>query len=500
MKKRISNAFGRIIQKVFGRYLAAFMQWGERSIILSATQDARDEVNFGVRSELQRRHEHWVQNSELVQRIRNLKIQFGVGVGGLQCVPNAGDSDWGDPEALENWNDARAVRWADWCRQPEVSSLMSMGQLHVLWEGSLFDYGEFFVQKCKVNGRPMVNTIAVHRVQTDPAITDPEKKMIFDGIQYDANFRPIKYFVRREMEKDKYDEVPAEFIIHKFKCRRPGMLRGIPEGFSGMNRLHDYEDLHRYEMQAAKIASRIALVKSNPSGEVDTQQSRRLALGIGTTNAKNQPVMKNGDTMYDISLGSVETTIRSGDKLDNFMITRPAATQQQYWDLLVSMICNGYNVPKLLVMPYSMQGTVTRADLDVCTNAFRSDFEIVAEAVREIYEWQVGWDVKFNQKNVGESYPSDFKNVVIRPPRAPNVDIGYTAQALETEMRLGVKPVQDVYAERNQDWRVQWRQNAEAAAFKKKLAKEFDIEPDEISQVIEPQLDAQPTEPESQTA
>ena len=48
----------------------------------------------------------------------------------------------------------------------------------------------------------------------------------------------------------------------------------------------------------------------------------------------------------------------------------------------------------MLVMPYSLQGTVTRADLDICTAALSAwEFELIRELCETIYEWQGKWDV-----------------------------------------------------------------------------------------------------------
>ncbi len=63
------------------------------------------------------------------------------------------------------------------------------------------------------------------------------------------------------------------------------------------------------------------------------------------------------------------------------------------------------------------------------------------------------------------------------------MDIGYTAKALEIELNLGVKTIQDVYAEKQQNWRVQLRQIAETQAYVKTLAKEFDIDPAQITKL-----------------
>lgn len=183
------------------------------------------------------------------------------------------------------------------------------------------------------------------------------------------------------------------------------------------------------------------------------------------------------------------------------MITRPTVATQQYWDLHITYICVAYNVPKMLVMPYSLQGTVTRADLDICTASFREDFEIVRELCETVYEWQGKWANDYDTDFKPEKYqnvlkpevfarsrwvqdklnPLDAHTCLIRPPRAPNVDIGYTAKALEIELQLGVKVPQDVFADSGKDWRTQSRQKAEYLAYVKSLAKEFDVDAAQIT-------------------
>ena len=141
------------------------------------------------------------------------------------------------------------------------------------------------------------------------------------------------------------------------------------------------------------------------------------------------------------------------------------------------------------MFPFSLQGTVTRADLDVCANAFRGDFELIAGIVREVYEWQTGWAIKYDRGLDGKA-PANPLVCVIRPPRAPNVDIGYTAKALQIELQMGITTLQDVYANKNEDWRTQLRQVAEAAAFIKELATEFEVEPNQISSLMAAQVAA----------
>ncbi len=134
-------------------------------------------------------------------------------------------------------------------------------------------------------------------------------------------------------------------------------------------------------------------------------------------NAAGSAVTKNVWADYNVSFGGKKYALKSGDKLDNFMVNRPTLSQQNYWDFLITQICCGYNVPKLLVMPYSLQGTVTRADLDISGNQFRVNFELIADALREIYQWQGAWANDFDMSQDGNT-PDDHSQVVIRRSRS----------------------------------------------------------------------------------
>ncbi len=495
---------------VFNRLESAYQQWGVRRWLQTTFQDARFEFDFAAVRETCRKHLDLVENTPFIQKIRNLKLQFAVGVGGLKVIPNAGDPAM-PADTLEAWNESRAASWEAWAFRPELGSNLTMGELTTQWEGSLFDVGNVLVQKTRdEQGRPKIQTIDFLRLQTPPMFAGEEGKSIIQGVKPTKIRMPVKvngkvemkeittgkpasYFIRDEFDMDKFVEVPAADMIHKFRAIRPGMMVGMPEAFSVINKVIDYTDLHILEMSASKLAGKIANIHKNPSGEFDTMSARRAGMKVQSQPAgPGGQVTKNYGEFYDVQIGAEEYAIPVGSDIKNFQIERPTIAQQDYWQFIVSEICAGYNVPKLLVFPFSLQGTVTRADLDVCANAFRADFEIIASIVREIYEWQTAWAIKFDKALDGKA-PANPLGCVIRPPRAPNVDIGYTAKALEIELRLGVRTIQDVYADKNENWRDQLRQIAESMAYIKELEKEFNLPPGQISSLEVPEPIQDPT-------
>lgn len=499
-----SKWFNGLKQFVKNRFDAAYTNWGDRRWLNTVYQDARFEVDYNASMELARKQIYFVQNVPIIKRIENLKVQFAVGVDGLMLVPNASDPKM-TKEDLENWNETRAARWEKFALRPDLGSNMTLSELTILWERNLFRTGNILILKTNDGaGNLKIQTIDRLRLQTPPQFMQEEGKTVCQGIrlkqipvkvnQLDpvtgkivptvktiTTTLPESYYIRDEFDLTSFAEVPAENVIHKFVTLQPGQMVGVPEGHAGINLIHDFTDLHILEMGASKLAAKIATVETNASGELDPQFMRQTRLGIGSAQPNGNTTTRQTMMDYQVTLGGEKIALKSGDKLENFMVNRPTVAQQDYWDFLLSQLCVAYNVPKLLVVPYSLQGTVTRADLDICSTAFRADFELVASALREIYVWWSERDLRHNPENYKIRAPKCPHCCVIRPPRKPNVDIGYTAQALATEFELGIKNLQDWCAENNIDWHNHLRQNAEIEAFIDQLAEEYKITPERIA-------------------
>ena len=138
-------------------------------------------------------------------------------------------------------------------------------------------------------------------------------------------------------------------------------------------------------------------------------------------------------------------------------------------------------ISALLVFPFSLQGTVTRADLDTAAAFFRSRSAVFAAVIREIYIWVMGWAVKYDRALDGA--PENWWQVTIRPPKAVNVDTGRQSQAVLEELEAGTRTYQDVCAELGHDWRHVLRQKAVEAKFINDLADEFDVTREQIAQL-----------------
>lgn len=484
----MGKLFAKVKRWIFARYEAA-IRTIDRSWPWSTYQDARFDVDKATRETIQSRHRELICNNGICLRIRSLFLQFSVGVCGLNCIPNSKDEDW---------NVSRKTSFDLWSEAPFIDSELSLGQGTMQWAGALFDDGEPFIHLTsdRVGGRvvPRLATYEAHRCFTPPDKTKEEGKTICDGVRVNEFGKPIGYYIQDGPDKTQLKLIPIfdplfperGGMIHIYKARRPGMLRGLPEGYAVMNILQDLAELQKLQMDKAKSQAVVTHIIHNASGEADASQFRRSRMQLDSTNATGASVTKDASAFYDDQIKAYRLHLKTGEEAKRFPQDDPSVVVQQYWEFLISLICVGYNTPKLLVFPYSMQGTVVRFDVDICSTSFRANFELIAQALRWIYRWQTAWALKMDRSMDSEE-PEDALSVVIEPPRPPNADLGYNAQALETELRLGTRTYQDVYAERQQDWRHQIRQIAEFESEVDKLAKEFKISSDRIAKKLDQQ-------------
>ncbi len=495
-KKR--RAAKRKVQ-VQDRYEGAWQSWGDRSYLPAAIQDARLDADSSTRLELVRRSRYWERNNAIVNRLCDVFEQYTVGHNGLAVIPAGDDPDW--IQAASQW-------WAGWCKFPDANSGLGIGAMQSLMARTWFVDGECFIYKTfsRESGRPRIQLIEGHRIGTPPHLRSEEGKSIVDGVEFKVDSdnqpvgKPVRYWLRTDpvafgapnwgaaSSQAMWKPLDGDRIIQLYEPSRAGMCRGLPFLSAVMNDLHDLDDLQSLEMKAAKAAAEVANVVTNKTGEANLAASRRQKWQIQSQDASGNPVNKTAPLFYETTVGGRTIFISNGEKFEQFRSQRPGVATQDYWDYLVRKICAGVGISAMLVMPFSLQGTVTRADLDVAAAFFKSRSTILAEVMREIYLWVMSWAVKYDQSLDGA--PAEWWHVVVRPPRSITVDVGRNSTAVLEELEGGTRTFQDVCAEMGHDWRHVLRQKAIEAKYIDDLTTEFGISRNHVSQLAKESVSA----------
>jgi lambda family phage portal protein len=486
MRKKVQRTLQT--QDVQDRYEGAFTYWPNRSWIPGTVQDARFDADSSTRLELVRKSRYFERNSAVLNRCADIFEQYVAGATGLQMIPSSGDEDF---------NHAASEWWAGWCKFPDLISQQPFGTLQSLMARAWFIDGECFIFKTysEDTNRPRLQLVEGHRVATPTGMTTYKKNSVIDGVEVNKAGRPVAYWVRKsnlavtpyldsysatgQPAVEDFDRVPAEQMIHLFEPTRPGQLRGLPFVYPVLNTLHDLDDLEIYQMAKSKSASEVTNVVTTLTGEANTAAARRVKYQIQTQNALGTPVQKQQSTYFETNVGAgTERYLKPGEKMEQFKQEEPSVATQWYWEWLVKKCCAGLGISSLLVLPFSLQGTVTRADLDISAQFFRSRSAVLAAVCREIYVWVMQWATQYDRALDGA--PDDWSAVTVRPPRSVNVDTGRNSQAMLAELEAGTRTYQDIFAEKGEDYRQQLRQKAKEARLINDLAKEFDLPREQI--------------------
>lgn len=415
-------------------------------------QDARLDISKATRVILQGKARYWERNSALINRLADIFECYVVG-SGLQVNPASSDQEW---------NDRAKVWWRTWERFADIASRQTFGTLQGLITRAWFIDGEAFVLLVQgETGRPRLQILEAHRVETPPDLQDKEGSSIVDGVEIDpSSGRPVKYWIWEPIGngQKKYKALPAEQVLHVFEPQRPGQYRGLPFFTAALNTIDDLDELKKLEQKAARSASIVANILVNVTGEVDPAELLRNGGAVDTASTGSEV------TAYQERLGGETIVLKAGEDLKQFQSNRPSVVTRDYWRDLQAEVCASCGIPAVLVFPDQMQGTQYRGSLDMAATFFRSRSAVMQEVVRRIYEWvmrEAGRRATRNNDQELLGAPQDFWRVSIQPPRSVNVDVGRNSAAMLAELAAGATNFELIYAPQGLDWREEGSKLAE---------------------------------------
>jgi len=453
----------RVLLGAKARYEGAFPS-RNRTMVPAALTYPRVDSTAMVRAELQRKSRYFERNNGFYNRAVDLFEQYVVGQG-LHLFPAT---------ANEPWNQRALAYWESWQPFADIASRQHWTTLQGLIARAWFVDGEVFLLKTYGStGNPRVQLIEAHRCKT-PAGVDTAGTMIHDGVEVDANGRPIAYWFETDDWKSaslaprtSSQRVDADSVVHVFEPSRPGQLRGLPFCYPVLNALHDLDDLETFEMLAAKANASTTTIVKTAAGEVSDEDLAR-----GTVTASDDT---ERTAYYRDVFGGTERVLKHGDDAQQFPGERPSERTAAYWDYLLNKFCVGVGIPRELILPTSMQGTSQRAMLDVAAAWFRVRCGVLADHCGRMYEHVISYGIERDGQLRGA--PGDWRSFDFVPPKGPDVDVGRNTDAAIKEFKAGMTTLQELYGQKGQQWRRAITQRAAEAAFVEEAARAAGVEP-----------------------
>lgn len=478
MFKRIATYIRGIFNKIEG----ATVWTPSRSYIQQGYQSSRLDASKTDRITLVRKARYFEYNSPIINRLADIFENYTVG-SGTPVIPNSSDAEW---------NKRAAVVWSRFCKYPMINSRMSFGTMQSLVARRWFVDGEIFILLTSepivqggrtVGGRPRLQLIETHLVNTPDVAQQAEGERVIDGVTVDQSLggRPVGYYIGQEDKGGRVTyTVPtaAKNVIHVSEPMRANEYRCLPFITPCVNILHDLDDLHLYEMKAAKAAADTSLFIETASGELDPKTVRAARFSVAGIN-KDGATTENRTEYYKDATGGRSVVMKTGDKVSQLQGGRPSVITQQYWRTLTEYICASTGIPYQLAFPESIQGTVYRGVLSMSATYFESRFLALRDVWQRIYEYVMEWEIKNNPELRGA--PSDWFECTIQAPQSPDVDRLYNSTATISELEAGTLNYSLVFGPRGKNWRVELRNKAEEVKYIKELAAEYGLDPAEIS-------------------
>jgi lambda family phage portal protein len=488
----ILDPHGRPARLSIRNYYEAAKDFPYRSHLQGQLQDARYDLSPTDRKTLQKRSRYFERNSGLINVICDRYEMYTVGPG-LQLYPASRD---------DAWNLEAYAHWAAWKPFADLTSRQNFDILQgIIARAQVID-GEIFTILTSEpdNGRPRLQLIEAHNCATPDYLSKEEGKTIIDGVQINNFGRPVGYWFRQPATTydvasrttvESFEMVDATSVVHIFEPGRTGEYRGRPLLAPVLKDQHDLDDLQLLEMKAARDAAEISNVIENETGEASVDEYQRTG---GDAAAMDDGEYQARCRYYKDAIGGRTHYLKRGDSYKQFQSTRPSVVTRDYWTSLEEKVCAGAGIPRQLIYPESLQGTVERSVLDMANTWFRCRSTVLVEHFKRIYRYVLAYGNL--TERLLQDPPFDWRLVTWCPPRAVNVDVGRNSQAMIAELAAGLRTYQDIYAELGQDYRVKLKQRADEVVLIKQLAAERGIEPDEIASAALPA--PPPTAPASQ--
>ncbi len=441
-----------------------------RNSRVNQSQSARMDIPNATRRQLL----SWSREMERKDPIFNIFLdlceRYVTGPTGIRIVSGSTTPEWA---ALAN------AEWENWQPFCDISSRFSFGQRQGLIEREVEVAGEIFIYLTYADSaRPRIQLIQSESVET-PAKYQTDRS-VFDGVRMDANDRPLAYYVKSvdEFGKEQFREIAADSIVHIVEPSRVGQVRGLPIIYPALADMVDLRESLDLEMLAHKDGAETSKFITNALGEVSAVGLLRAYSATATLKPDGTASTQALREYYESKVGGKTIVGKHGDTYQQFANQRPGDAVQKFWDFVSARIAAGMGLPIEILIMRSLQGTMTRAALDMANGFFRCRSAARAESFNRIWN-----HVVMGTSSLRKSIPADWRKIRFTPPRSINVDVGRNSNALIAEWQSGFRTLENIAAEMGQDWKDILRQRSAELVFARDLEQSNSLTPGSVLQL-----------------
>jgi capsid protein len=407
----------------------AASQSPNRSSFVAFPNNSRRELTSGNRREIVRKSRALEANCPFLTRIVRKYARHAIG-SGIHFRILSED---------ETFNDAARRDVEEWWNNPGTysvdGSIDGWTAKRLAVETMIID-GEFNAAMTKSADWPMLQPLDVFEIETPNPLRGSEKPTDWDdGIRINELERPIEYAVkslpRGNMTQDAkgYSYVPALSMIHIHRRRRIRGHRGLPWGYSGLNKGIDALDLASLCTGTAKLHSALAVTVKRTGRKGKRGAISKITDGSGGVDPTDTTALEK---VY----GSMINYVGENGEIDLKSSSHPTVNLMEFIKMLFAEMSLGFDVPVSVMWSLSeIGGTAVRSDMEDA----QSSFDVVTDMIVWHYvRREVIWKISTAINSGRIAAPKDpywYSKMVFRGPRKLTVDVGRMASAFKTLTR-----------------------------------------------------------------
>lgn len=237
---------------------------GRRTDGWHSTGSSANAEMWGTLPTLRNRARELYRNSGYAFRAINVIVSNTIGTG-IKPTPK------GNARAVKRAKDA----WEKWAESTEIdqSGMMDFYAIQALVMRTVAMSGECLIRKHRLNSKENKSVPLQLQIMEGDYLdhshdqsVDADGNFVIHGVKMNKKGQRVGYWLwdRHPGDVVRIDAltsnlIPADEVIHVYRIERPGQIRGIPFGVSGMLKIKDFDDYEDAQLIRQKIAACFAL-------------------------------------------------------------------------------------------------------------------------------------------------------------------------------------------------------------------------------------------------
>jgi len=363
----------------------------------------------------------------------------------------------------DEWQGKAQREFAIWARNPDFTSRLNFDEIQELVFRAVLESGDTFVVRRRRKDLADTYNLKLQVIEADRISNDGHRtntSSMVDGIEMDADGRPVKYWISSRHPDDVANGVKREWkgyeagstvtgqplILHLYKQQRPDQARGVPYLSPVVEAIKQLGDYAEAEVRAAVISAMFTVFVKPQVMEDDSDASF-----IGSNDTASGVALDS-----EIALGNgAIVDLAPGEDVTFADPKRPNTAFDAFVTSMSRHIGVALELPyELLLKSFTASYSASRAALEMAWQMFRTRRSWLAwKFCQPVYEWVITEAVASGRL----SAPGFFSDPIIREawlgsdwigPSRIQLDPQKEASADLIDLNMGTKTRAQIIMER----------------------------------------------------